>query len=1194
MQLRRAAKFRKFTIIARRSIASIIPVPGRISYSLEDVYLDTSIVRRSTFSDLRASKSETIMIAYDSYDTYDTNDNDSSTNDLNVAEKSMKVLNITAEDVMDARARIQERSYWNEQDATAEIPETMEEVVAEHSLDKDEEEINPFMVNESTTTNYVKDKMSYPLRKQDILQFPLIARELKDNGNGTISDVKKKNIPTKKQEDGISSTKKITSDKEKSGMNPSDSHRATKFTNKESKKFSKILQGSSSKNAKETKIKSYTSLMKLKEKLELEENRCCIPIGIKVDQRRYYANKEKLMSADSSENNKEYCKSSDTSSSHHKKNVRSIDINNKIINHDVDKRKLVPCTLMPDISDTNAQKDKFHEYSFAFRYSKYHLMKPSQEFGACSERSKELTWGSISLGQTAHPSGYDRNNTAVTNRSPVSQKDVQTEPSNNSLMLRGLRRITQMQDAQPSDLPSAYNITTSKTNNYSRHEEMVQLQTLRSLNDPVLLENEKEAKARKKRNFSQNRISIEDRKAIELRALKAYNKLTLMKDKKELEIRKKRDSSLMNQQSMKESETSEMKFLRSYNDLTLSEDRKEMETTRECNLLLNCKSSEETSSLRNHIGLTSSEESREMEIRRRYNLLKHEMSAKHADTPTSISDYSSEVNQEESTISSEGIRQISSIRSFDMNDRDARRVQVSLNLREITRNIEWTPHETPTSRGIVLTNKNLQCQFSEEDEFCESQQRDIVDDNIASALHEALFCRPEIARLFHVAQRIGEFFFPNVSAFWQDSFSNDFVCQVGNEGNEAARYQNSLVDFNLEHLRTARNLGGVSDNINDNRVSRQHNRDLCMIFIDREQVENKSDTAIIEDSTTESWEDARSNIADVRTTSATNDNLSLQFIINVLKNFGTEVSERDTDVALSVEEHGLEEHEDVNNRILNKDLGTSTIGDVYLNEENNNVDEVLVNQSADIDDMLDNPFKPTLDMNDNSNDEDVASSVNSLDTSHKLQIEKYLSTIDIRFEEKIHRNTALKSVDSNMTLPDNFGSNNDELEFGALINTNERNYFLRNPSDSSLFEAFDYYAAKPNDEEFQKLTLSLADEVPLGNQGKSKLNHAIGNAISHFQNVEILRLETIEQDNEESNDEANDVYEMAIGFTTEQSSKTYSGEIIRQDDSYDTTYEGDSNSEMPISLQEGSLMEEFSNDAISLKTTSHTSVKISA
>jgi len=1119
-----------------------------------------------------------------------------------VAEKSMKMLNITAEDVMDARARIQERSYWNEQDATAEIPETMEKVVAEHSLDKDEEEINIFMVNKSTTTDYVKDKMSYPLRKQDILQFPLIARELKDNGNGTVSDVKKKNIPTKKQEDGISSTKKITSDKEGSYTNPSDSHRATMFTNKEPKKFSKTaLQRSSSKNTKEMKIKSYTSLMKLKDELELEEKRCCIPIGIKVSQKRCYdRNKEKLMPTDSSENNKEYCKSSETSSSHHKRNVRLIDINNKIINHDVDKRKVVP--LMPDISDTDAQKDKFHEYSFAFRYSKYDLMKSSQEFEACSERSKELTWGSMSLGQTAHPSGYDRNNPVETDKSPVSQKDIQTESSDNSynsvMMLRRLRGITQMQDGS-SNLPSVYNITSLKTNNYSKHEEMVQLRTLRSLNDPVLLENEKEVKAHKKRNFSQNRISMEDRKAIELRALKAYNKLTLMKDKKELEIRKKRDSSLMNQQSMKEPEASEMKFLKSYNDFTLSEDKKEIETTRERNLLLNCKSSEEMSSLRNHIGLTSSEEREEMEIKERYNLLKHEMSTKHeenADTPISTSDYSSEVNfpKEESTISSAGTQQISSMPSFDMNDRDVRRVQVSLNLREITRNIEWTPHETPTSRGIVLTNKNLQCQFSEDEEFCESQQRDIVDDSIASALHEALFCRPEIARLFHAAQRrIGESFFPNLSAFWRDSFSNDFVCQVGNE--TTARYQNSLLDFNLEHLRPARNLGDVSDNINDNRVSRQNNRDLCMILIDREKVENESDTAIAEDSTMESWEDARSSIADVRATSATNDNLSLQFIINVLRNFGTEVSERNTG-PLSVEEHDLEKHEDVNNGILNE--GINTISDIYLNEKNSNVDEALVNQSVDIDDMLGDSFKRALDTNDNSDDEDVASSVNSY-ISHKSQVEEYLSTIDIHFEKKIRGNTAFESVESNITLPDNSDDNNDELEFGALINTSERrNYFLQNPSDSSLFKTFDYYAAKSNDEEFQNLTLSLADEVPLGNQEKSKLklNRVIGNAISQFQNVEILRLKTSkdEQDNEESNDEANDVYEMAIGFTTEQSSKTYPGEIIRQDDSYDTTYEGDSNSEMPVSLQEGSLMEEFSSDAISLKTTSHTSVKISA
>ncbi|XP_019887399.1 uncharacterized protein LOC105279985 [Ooceraea biroi] len=1189
MQLRRAAKFRKFTIIARRSIASIIRVPGRISHSLEDVCLDASIVRRSIYIDVRTSKSLTTLIINDSRDTSDTNDYDSIENDLSVAEKSMRILSITAEDVMDARARIQERSYWSEQDATAKTSEAMEEVLAEHSLEKDEKEMDASAINESTATNYVKDIMDYTLRKEDILQFPLIAKELKKEDSKTVSDARKKEALTKKQKEEISSIKikKIVVDEGGSyaeSAYPSDSHTATKIKDEESKKLAK-MQCSSSKDAREITTKSSASLVKLKARPELEEKHCCISKSTEeeridqVDQRRYICqNKTKLMSVDSSESNKECFKSPESSSCHHEKNVRSIDIDNKIIEHDVGKRQFV--SFMPDIMpNVDTQKDKFHEYSFAFRYSKYRLMKQIQKFEASSERSKELvTWGSMSLAQTAHPSGYERNAIAI-GKSPAGQKHVQTETFDDSCdslrMLHRLRHITQTQGGRSSNLRSVYNVTSFKTN--AEHEKMIHLRTLKAFNNRALLERGGDAKACKKHDFSQNHISIEDRKAAELRALKAYNKLTLMKDKKKLEMRRKRDSSLINQRSTKEPEALLMKSLRPYNDLALLEDRKEMETKRGDNLLLNCKgSSEEASALGTHNELTLSEDRREPKIRRKYNLSKHETSAKYEEsieTPTSTSDHFSEANYEETTSSVERSRQITSS-NFDMNNRGARHAHMSLNLREITRNIEWTLH--PTSQGIILTNKNLHSDFLENGRFRDIQQRDIVDDDTANALHGAFFYKSEITRIFRAVQlRISEPSFPSLSMSRREDFDTEFVCRVHNE--MAMLYQDSLANFNLERLIASRNDFGstlLPDSTNDNRVSnRENNRDLCMLFIDRQQVGSESDTVITENSATESWEDARSSTADVHTTRATNDDLPLQLIVNVLRNFGAEVSEGSIHVASSIEH--LEEHGNVSNRSSDESFEANKYG------------------------MFDD--KRALNMSNNCSDDEDVSSINSSDIP-KSQDEKYLSTIDINVEKKIYeRDTSLENSNITLQLP-NY-NNNDYFEFGTLTNITEKSSCsLQNSSQlslpgPSLSESANYCASRSNDEELQKLIELPGNEVTLENEEETKLilNRANGNTISQFQSAETLQLKIIEQGNEESHDETNDVYEIATDFTTDQLSKINSNEnLVQQNDSFDSTYERNNGSETPVSLEDGSLLEEFSNDTVSPRTVSNASVRISA
>ncbi|XP_025074239.1 uncharacterized protein LOC105427957 isoform X2 [Pogonomyrmex barbatus] len=167
MQLRTLKKIHRFTMIARRSIATITNVPGRVGRSLDDECLGAAIVRRGKYASLlnldrfsaespsRAYfKSLTTLITDDIRDPNDVNDYDSDANDLSVAEKSMKMLNVTAEDVMDARARIQERFYWEEQGAKT--PEAIEEVMAQFSLGKDREEMIDSSENEKMAKNDLK------------------------------------------------------------------------------------------------------------------------------------------------------------------------------------------------------------------------------------------------------------------------------------------------------------------------------------------------------------------------------------------------------------------------------------------------------------------------------------------------------------------------------------------------------------------------------------------------------------------------------------------------------------------------------------------------------------------------------------------------------------------------------------------------------------------------------------------------------------------------------------------------------------------------------------------------------------------------------------------------------------------------------------------------------------------------------
>ncbi|XP_011638290.1 uncharacterized protein LOC105427978 [Pogonomyrmex barbatus] len=474
---------------------------------------------------------------------------------------------------------------------------------------------------------------------------------------------------------------------------------------------------------------------------------------------------------------------------------------------------------------------------------------------------------------------------------------------------------------------------------------------------------------------------------------------------------------------------------------------------------------------------------------------------------------------------------------------------MSLNLREITRNIEWTLHPG----GIVLTNKNLYgCQFLENERFRGSHERDIVDDNTASMLHSAFFFKPEIIRrIFRRDQtRIGESL-PSFPTSLRMDLDAGFVCRMNNE--MIVRDRNSLFNYSLERMmgndRNGRDL--MLPNVNgDTEGDIEYGYDLCIIFIDQEQT--PSEETVIEDSAVESQEDAHSTIENPTTNiifdgnynridNAINNNMPIQSISDELKNF--EMSERS----------------------------------IPNDEENNNVDRDKSLSHINADNVI-YEIEPILDSNDNCSDNvNVTTYVNSVE---KLNILKDK-------DEICENNLAFKSNADNATsqLLDNNDSNNN----GQLDSFNFSTLSLSDPSSDPLIESDNCHTLRLNDEELQKVTQSSDSEVTLKEQkNKSILDSKITNydTISQFQDVETLRLETTMQDVKSKTEDRN-VYEEADVILPEKVFKMHSDDKLERDDSFYFTYKKDDDLGTPISLEEGSLMEEFLSDSESLGTPSN-------
>nr|XP_012227710.1 PREDICTED: uncharacterized protein LOC105675285 [Linepithema humile] len=862
-QLRKVEKIRRFTLIARRSIANIVHAPGKVRISLQDEYLSPAIARRNKYAsllnldmfsdesfnrvnfDLRASKSLTTLATNDSDDSNDTNNHDPIANDLSVAEKSMKMLNVTAEDVMDARARIQERSYWNEQNVPS---DAMEELVTQFTLEKVEDK---------------KDNVDHTLKEEDTVRdHPTEKERKKDDSKNSLTDSKDE-ILSRKQEENILLVKNVTPEK----------------TKKEVKRAVKIVQCPSNKENMEAK--PCASFVR-----KLEAKLCSISANQKekkVDQKMHPCQvKTKSTSASTSLNKEEFDKNSETLcacrrvsrniyTSKNGKYAQSININDKSVKHDVDKKE-----FKRFVSTGITQKGKVNEYNSTSKYSEIYRLKKQIKKSEDSFRKQSATWESMSLARTAHVSGYAKN-VVATDKISISPTETFNESNDSLNARRRLKYIEQMRSGPSVDVRSIFKIASLRRKNYAEFEAY----------NLTLLEDKKGAKMRKSSN---RKLSIEKREAIERSALRICNESTLLENKKELEAEKKHNLSSNHKQPIK---MSKMKVLGA-DDLTLR-NKKNVETTRRLNLSPSYKQSIEesnTSKTRNKLA----EDTRELQARKIHNPMKYETS-KYEDVETSSVSNFSEANYENTTISLSETHRNANARTL-------------LNLREITRNIEWTIHP----RGITLINKNLYSQFLENGRFHESRQRDIVDDNIANALHGALFFKPEITTgIFRRAStRIGESF-PNIPTFLRQDFNTEFTCRVNNE--MIVRDHFSFFDLDFERMMGDQNLESSHDSEN-HVVEEEENHDLCPIFVDPvpdqqiftvpdQQIFTEPETGI-ENSTEiiRPQEDARSSTGNVQAINiltfdenhkqvdnGTSDNLPVQSVIEGSKSFYIEVPE---------------------------------------------------------------------------------------------------------------------------------------------------------------------------------------------------------------------------------------------------------------------------------------------------------------
>lgn len=1208
VRLRREMKIRMFTKIARRSIANIVNIPGRIGHSLDDECLDIATIRRNKYASLlnelsekssnkmdfslRISKSLTTLITND--DSHDSNDtNNFSTNDLSVAEKSMRMLNITAEDVMDACARIQERSYWSAQDEIAKTPEAMEKETVQKGKDeaetddaskiepkdkeenikkptdilekkdvardsqiekderKDEREVNALRSKQTITD--VEKAADYNLMEEVIIRSFQIEREGEDNK----IDKKEQTLIDKDQDVLLIKSRDVTSDRIDNLVKSTESHKLQEASSRrrkreeEAERLAKICPLSSvqCKNARNMEVKPCTSLVrKLETKLRPisanQKEKWFDPLDRKTSYR--------LKLTSNGSDKKEYNSRTSLCSCHRalKRNTekgkpaRSTDINDKKMKHDRKEFKHF-------MSIINTQKDKMNGCGSTFRYSESYRLRKQIQKAARSSTKQTVAWGSMSLAQTARPSGYARDVVATNKSSEICQRNIQSEAYTESI-----------------DSRSIYNSSLTEKN-YARSEKREAKGP--EANDLTLLANKIEMKARRRQDLSPNRkLSNEEREAVELRALRAFNELTLLEDKKKLEARRNRDSSNY-EQPTRESEVSATKVCKPHDDLTLPEEQQEIDTIREHDFSSRKRSMEDSSSLK----ISNEYTSEELKAEEKRDSSKYEMSEENIESSRNLSDHSSEVHFEGTGILSSETRQQqfgNANSSPRLNERYAGQAYTSLNLREITRNIEWTIRP----RGIILTNKNLHRQFSEDERLRESHQRDIVDDNVASTLHSAFFFKPEIVtRVFRRAQtRISESLpsFPSFSTSWREDFNAEFVCQVNNE---TVMQGNRDSSFDLERIEDRTDLGNSSfpTDANGNRVGGEENRDLYIIFIDQ-QASHESETAIIENSTAvgsprfSQEENARSNVENIEATNI--------FLMCILRDFGLEVSEESVH---NVTERNTEEYGDISNVIANFQSSNETSPE---EGDNNRNDTISSHQQI-------------LIPNDSCPDDDVTSPVNLLqhDNSYNLPDKTYTNAIDISSEKRTHENnSSLKDANNNAELQVSSCNNN---QFDTLVNKCEKSVFNQTPENVSQLSSsgsrsfikkdnFNQLMLRSIDEEEQGLTQLSDSEATLKSQKTDSimnLETTNRDMMSQFEAVETLNsLETI-QNGIKNEDKNRNIYETANIFSTRRFSGMSQNERLQQDDSFYSMYERNHDgTKTPISLGGGSLMEEFPNSTI--------------
>lgn len=1228
MQLRRVAKIREFfETIARKSNTSIIDTIKRVGHSLDDASLGIAIFRRGkhisllswdevseepsnrtkfkrAYSDLRSSKSLTSLITSDiSYDTNGTNDYDSISNDLSVAEKSMKILDITAEHVMDARARIQERSYWEERDTASKISDPMQKMMLCFPLENDAKEAEVTSRDRQTEVDdeevdKVDDQgetVDVTLEKKDTTGgSPMKEEEEKDDCETVLQD-REEEIFTDKPKEVVNfqplQNGHITSDEVKNHVTPVNSldfYAASREEREEIWKTPNIAQYSSSVFEGNMKAEPCPSFVQ-----DMEAKLRSVPVNHEykwideADQARHPQRVEtKSASSAINANRKEHFRSS--------KMAVSTCHCASIINIDTQMNK--EQWQLNNLKDNNVGRD----------------IDRKQAHQECSE-NRLFAWNSMSLAQTAHFSGYEKRFVA-TNKSLVCEenvKSVQTEissePEDSSSRRHRLKYAKQTQHTQSFDFRSIKDLESFRKKNYTKFKkrDTIQERTL-EVSDFILLKDEKQAKKRNRYDFPPSRNpSLEEREAIELRTLRAYNEQTLLEDKKNLEAKKRYDSSLNHERTARGLEVPQISDLNGEDTETIAGDKlptnckqliEKWETLAAYNKFIS--SDHGLAAGGKHDSEHAASSTCEKDIKVPSETFNLSEAGNVSDCPTEVGIVSHLPETRDNANS-----------DFTLNDHNERHRRASLSLREITRNIEWAPHP----RGITLINKSLQGELSEDERLREIQQRDIVNSNTVSLLHNAFFFKPEIIMRIFRRPRTG--LEESRSSFQTQRPGNsnaEFICRVNNEMHVQDR--DSLLRFDFERITNRSNLSHpLLLDVNSNHIAEEGNgHDLFAIFIDQQESPGESETAIIEDST-ESQRDERLNVENVPATNvlvldancrqrdnATNDNLSVQLIINLLRNFGIEMSEENM---RDVSTEQIEEPGNMSNVIRINDFPShsSNMNDISYDEGNNTCHTVSLSQSS----YSNDENKQILySSNNDSENPDIVSTVNSLehDNYYDLQDDKYLSAVNINFQDKTsEHNLSFINVDNDLTsrssnFDNNNNNDNDDYQLVKLNNKTEENTFISenstetsSPNTLSFIKSYDCQTSilKSSNQELQKLTQISDEQITSEDEGRKSIpNLGIksNDTILQSRNVGNLRLTTTHttQSSVKSDGVGRDIYERPNKFSIDHFPK-----IFPSDESdVNSLYEKGNNSSEPT-VNEGSLMEDFSNETMPPRTSSY-------